>query len=64
MKVNLKTMVILFTWHFHLSNPLKLKDLIKMDILTGAPQSITEISHEKYLRVKSEGGVDERFTLD
>jgi len=58
------TIVILFTWHFHLSNPLKLKDLIEMGVLTGAPQSITEISHEKYLRVKSGGGIDERFTID
>ncbi|RLG23423.1 hypothetical protein DRN85_09380 [Methanosarcinales archaeon] len=58
------TIVILFTWHFHLSNPLKLKDLIEMGVLTGSPQSITEISHEKYLHVKSGGGIDERFTFN
>jgi hypothetical protein len=36
----------------------------KMRVLKGAPQSITEISHEKYLCLKSGGGIDERFTLD
>lgn len=55
------TMVILFTWHFHLANPLKLSDLKEMNIFT--PQSMTLISHEKYLKIKSKGGIDERFTV-
>lgn len=55
------TMVILFTWHFHLANPLKLSDLKGMNIF--APQSMTLISHEKYLKIKSKGGIDERFTV-
>ncbi len=58
------TMILLFTWHLHLANPLKLADLKEAHVLTGAPQSITKISHEKYLLVKSRGGIDERFTLD
>ena len=58
------TIVILFTWHFHLPNPLKLKELMEMGVLMGAPQSITQISHEKYLLIKSRGGIDERFTVD
>ncbi len=55
------TMVILFTWHFHLANPLKLSDLKEMNIF--APQSMALISHEKYLKIKSKGGIDERFTV-
>lgn len=57
------TVVILFTWHFHLANPLKLADLKETNVLTGAPQSITEISHEKYLMIKKGGEIDERFTI-
>lgn len=55
------TMVILFTWHFHLANPLKLSDLKEINIF--APQSMTLISHDKYLMIKSKGGIDERFTV-
>jgi rRNA-processing protein FCF1 len=55
------TVVILFTWHLHLANPLKLSDLKEMNIF--APQSILLISHEKYLLIKSKGGIDERFTV-
>lgn len=58
---NKPTMVILFTWHLHLANPLKLSDLKEMNIF--APQSMTLIPHEKYLRIKSKGGIDERFTV-
>ncbi len=56
------TLVILFTWHFHLPNPLKLVDLKTMGI--SAPQSIAQISDEKYLRIKTRGGINERFTVD
>ena len=58
------TMVILFTWHFHLSNPLKLGKLKEKEVLKSAPQSIIQISHKKYLKIKSRGGIDERFTVD
>ncbi len=58
------TLVVLFTWHFHLPNPLNLKELMEIGVLTGAPQSITQISHEKYLLIKSRGEIDERFTVD
>jgi len=58
------TMVILFTWHFHLSKPLKLGKLKEMEVLKGAPQSIIQISHKKYLKIKSRGDIDERFTVD
>jgi rRNA-processing protein FCF1 len=58
------TTVILFTWHFGLKRPLKLVKMKEMKILSAAPQSIVRISHEKYLRIKSEGALDERFTID
>ncbi|KAB3542744.1 MAG: hypothetical protein C5617_008665 [ANME-2 cluster archaeon] len=56
------TLVILFTWHFHLPTPLKLNELETMGI--SAPQSIAQISDEKYLRIKTRGGIDERFTVN
>lgn len=58
------TSVILFTSHFYLSNSLKLANLIEMDVVKGATQSITQISHENYLKIKSRGGIDERFTIN
>lgn len=56
------TLVILFKWHFHLPNPLKLKDLKTMGV--SAPQSIAQILDEKYLQIKMRGGIDERFTVN
>ena len=35
-----------------------------MNVLSAAPQTITEINHEKYLKIKKEGGIDERFTVN
>jgi len=58
------TKVILFKQHFHFRNPLALDYLRTNDILTGAPQSIVRISHEKYLLIKQGGGIDERFTIN
>ncbi|MCX9025001.1 MAG: hypothetical protein OIN85_02760 [Candidatus Methanoperedens sp.] len=57
------TIVILFTSHFYLSKPLKLNDLIKTGIIKGVTRSITQISHENYLKIKSQGGIDERFAI-
>jgi predicted nucleic acid-binding protein len=56
------TLVILFKWHFHLPNPLKLKDLKTIGV--SAPQSIAQISDEEYLQIKMRGGIDERFTVN
>lgn len=58
------TMVILFRWHFYLNKPLKLNELKQMDVLKGAPQSITRISHKHYGKIKKKGGIDERFTVN
>lgn len=56
------TLVILFKWHFHLPNTLKLKDLKKIGV--SVPQSIAQISDENYLQIKKRGGIDERFTIN
>ncbi len=58
------TLLIFFSWHFYIENPLILNDLIENDILRGAPQSITEIDHDKYLKIKERGGIDGHFTFD
>ncbi|KKK70760.1 hypothetical protein LCGC14_2920730, partial [marine sediment metagenome] len=38
------TTIILFNHHFHFKKPITLKNLLKLDILNGSPQSIMEIS--------------------
>ncbi|MCK5721329.1 MAG: hypothetical protein KAI84_02230, partial [Gammaproteobacteria bacterium] len=58
------TIVILFTWHCHLTNPLSSDDLISEKVLKRAPQSIMGISHEKYLIIKNRGVINERFTIN
>lgn len=56
--------VILFRHHFHLKNPLKLTTLLASGIFNGPPQSIMQISDEKYNVVKGLGGIDGRFTVN
>lgn len=56
------TLVILFTLHFHLKNPIKLSDLKAMGI--SHPQSISKIPHEKYILIKTKGELNERFTVN
>jgi hypothetical protein len=58
------TTVLLFTWHFYLPKPIEYSDLLKMDVLSAAPQSISEISHDAYLRLRAAGGIDERFAFN
>jgi predicted RNA-binding protein with PUA-like domain len=58
------TTVILFSWHLHLPEPLRLEELIQHGILKTAPQTIMQISHEKYLNIKAASGIDERFTVN
>jgi len=57
-------MVILFKHHFHLKNPLNVGRLNDMGVLIGSPQSITPITDESYAKVKIEGGIDGRFTIN
>lgn len=58
------TIVILFTLSTYLPNPIGLEKLINPDILKAAPQSIQEIEHDKYILLKKESELDERFTVN
>lgn len=58
------TWVILFQFHFHFKKPLGLTELKEMEIVKRAPQSIVRITHQKYLKIKREGELDERYTFD
>ena len=55
--------IILFRYHFHLKTHLSHIQLKDWGVITFAPQSITQITDEKYNRVKREGGIDERYTV-
>jgi len=57
------TTVILFRQHFHLKNYLSFRQLQRMGVLAGPPQSIVQITDESYAKIKSKGGIDERFTI-
>ena len=57
-----KGLVILFTLHFHFKKSIKLSDLKAMGI--SHPQSISKIPHEKYILIKTKGGLNERFTVN
>jgi predicted RNA-binding protein with PUA-like domain len=57
-------MIIIFRHHFHFRNPIKLNHLIEQNLLRSAPQSIMEISNDKYQKIKQVGGIPERFTFD
>ncbi len=57
------TKTIIFKYHF-LLNRITYDTLKKNGVLQGAPQSIVEISHDKYLEIKRLGGLDERFTVN
>jgi hypothetical protein len=57
------TIVILFRHHFHMKECLHLQYLIRKKVLLRAPQSISEISDRSYVKVRNEGGIDERFAI-
>ena len=61
-KAEKPTLVILFTLHFHFKKSIKLSDLKAMGI--SHPQSISKIPHEKYILIKTKGGLNERFTVN
>jgi len=58
------SLVLFFTQHFCLPCPVDYKDLVKIGAIKGQPQSITRISHEKYLDIKRRCSIDEHFTID
>jgi len=58
------TLVIFFRSHFHFPKPLRLDELKRMEILKNAPQSIITIPHQKYLQIKRESKINERYTFN
>jgi len=57
-------LVLLFLLQTYLKNPITLSNLLKSNVLKGAPMSITKISDEAYAIIKKEGEIDERFTIN
>ncbi len=58
------TLVLLFIFSRWLPKTVNFTKLIDMNVLSGAPQTIQEISHGAYLQVKKTGGMDESFTIN
>jgi rRNA-processing protein FCF1 len=61
---NSPTLVLLFIFCTWLPKTVNFTKLMDMNVLSGAPQTIQEISHEAYLQVKKTGGIDESFTIN
>ncbi len=61
---NKPTKVILFWLSLHFENPLKYKNLLDYQILKGPPQAIIKISHDKYLKIKEEVKINDRYTFN
>ncbi len=55
--------VILFLLHFELNRYISFHNLQKAGIVRKAPQSVMEISDERYRQILKMGGLDERFTV-
>ncbi len=56
-------MAILFRLNFHFPKQCPLTVLEREKILNGPPQSITEISHEKYIKLKELSQLDSIYTV-
>jgi hypothetical protein len=55
--------IIIFLLHFELKKYISLYNLQKAGIVRRAPQSVMEISNERYQQILKMGGLDERFTI-
>ena len=55
--------IILFRHHFHLPHSVTINELRGDNVLSWAPQSITEIDNTKYTWVKQRGGISESYTV-
>jgi len=60
---NVNRSIIIFRHHFHLKDGISLDTLKEEGILKGPPQSITEIDQFAYEWIKTNGGIDESFTV-
>ena len=56
--------IIIFLLHFELKRYISLHNLQKAGIVRRAPQSVMEISDERYRQILKMGGLDERFTFN
>ena len=56
--------IILFKHNVSVTKTLTAKNLTDNEILNGPPQSITEITHEKYQKLIDIGAIDGRFTIN
>jgi predicted nucleic acid-binding protein len=55
--------VIIFFLHFELNRYINLHNLQQAGVVRRAPQSVMEISNERYQQILKIGGLDERFTF-
>ncbi|CCJ37357.1 hypothetical protein BN140_2434 [Methanoculleus bourgensis MS2] len=55
--------IILFRHHFHLPHCVTINELRSANVLSWAPQSITEIDNTEYRWVKQQGGINESYTV-
>jgi hypothetical protein len=55
--------VLLFTHHFHFARPMLYHDLYENGILKGTPQTISELTDEKYSWILEKSGIDRRFAF-
>lgn len=58
------TTVLLFSWHFDLSNPLSYDLLRENDVLAGPPQVMQRVDEQGYTYIRNKGGIDGRFARD
>lgn len=57
------TTVILFNWHLHFDRAIGLAELIRNGVLSGSPQSIVAIPHERYKIVMRRAGIGVRLAV-
>lgn len=55
--------VMIFTMHLHLKSPIPLTVLKENNILKGPPQTITEITHGAYEKIRDLGGINDNLTI-
>jgi rRNA-processing protein FCF1/predicted RNA-binding protein with PUA-like domain len=58
------TLVLLFIFSTWIPHKVSLVHLKEINVLNNAPQTIQEISHESYLKIKKAGGIDAGFTIN
>jgi len=56
--------VLLFRWHFDLTNPISYNQLKNNDVLSAPLQVMSETPHEDYKYIREEGGINGRFAFD